>query len=32
MAMGYADEDAPINKWRSPRARLEEYAIFSGFE
>jgi nitroreductase len=32
MAMGYADEDAPINKWRSPRARLEQYAIFSGFE
>ena len=32
IALGYADETAPINNWRSPRARLEEYAIFSGFE
>ena len=32
MAMGYADETAPINSWRSPREPLEAYATFSGFE
>lgn len=32
MALGYADEAAPINSWRAPRARVEEYASFSGFE
>ena len=32
MALGYADEEAPINRWRSPRARLDEYATFDGFE
>jgi nitroreductase len=32
MAMGYADEAAPINNWRSPRAPLDEFAAFSGFD
>lgn len=32
MALGYADEAAAINSWRAPRAPLEEYASFSGFE
>jgi nitroreductase len=32
MALGYADEAAPINGWRSPRAPLDEFATFSGFE
>jgi nitroreductase len=32
MALGYADEAAPINSWRAPRAPLEDYATFSGFE
>jgi len=31
MAMGYADEAAPINRWRSPRAPLDQFASFSGF-
>jgi nitroreductase len=31
MALGHADETAPINGWRSPRAPLGEYATFSGF-
>lgn len=32
MALGYADENVPINGWRAPRAPLEAYASFSGFE
>jgi len=32
MAMGYADESAPINQWRSPRAPVDEFASFDGFE
>ncbi len=32
MALGYADENAPINGWRSPRASVDEFASFSGFE
>jgi len=32
MALGYADEAAAINSWRAPRAPLEEYARFSGFD
>jgi nitroreductase len=32
MALGHADETAPINSWRAPRAPLEEYTSFSGFE
>jgi nitroreductase len=31
MALGHADETAPINSWRSPRAPLDEFATFSGF-
>jgi nitroreductase len=31
MAMGFADEAAPINQWRSPREPLEAFASFSGF-
>ncbi|MGV3635317.1 MAG: nitroreductase family protein [Pseudorhodoplanes sp.] len=31
MALGHADEAAPINGWRSPRAPLNEYARFNGF-
>jgi hypothetical protein len=32
MALGYADEAAPINGWRSPREPLDSFATFSGFE
>lgn len=32
MALGYEDADAPINRWRSPRAPLDEWAHFEGFE
>ena len=32
MALGYADEAAPINNWRSPRAPLDDFATFSGFD
>ncbi len=31
MALGYADEAAPINSWRSPREPLDSWASFSGF-
>jgi nitroreductase len=31
MALGYADEAAPINQWRSPREPLDNFASFSGF-
>ena len=31
MALGYADESAPINRWHSPRAPLDEIATFRGF-
>lgn len=31
MALGHADESAPINGWRSPRAPLSDYASFHGF-
>ena len=31
MAMGYADDAAPINQWRSPREPLDGFATFSGF-
>ncbi|HEX5509683.1 MAG TPA: nitroreductase family protein, partial [Pseudolabrys sp.] len=31
MAVGYADEAAPINGWRSPREPLGIYATFTGF-
>jgi hypothetical protein len=32
MGVGYADENAPINGWRSPREPLEAFATFNGFE
>ncbi len=32
MALGYDDEGAPVNSWRSPRAELKSYASFLGFE
>ena len=31
MALGHANERAPINAWRSPREPVENYATFSGF-
>jgi len=31
MALGYADENAPINSWRAPRAPIDVFATFSGF-
>jgi nitroreductase len=31
MALGFADESAPINRWRSPRVPLDDYASFEGF-
>jgi nitroreductase len=31
MALGFADETAPINGWRSPREPLEAFASFDGF-
>ena len=32
MALGYRDEGAPINRLRTDRATLEEFASFQGFE
>lgn len=32
IALGYADENAPINKWRAPREPLECCATFVGFD
>lgn len=32
MSLGYADESAAINSWRSPRDPLDAFASFSGFE
>ena len=32
MSLGFADESAPINAWRTPRAPLDSYASFEGFE
>lgn len=32
MALGYADANAPVNVWRSPREPLDTYASFDGFE
>jgi nitroreductase len=32
MSIGYADETAPINGWRSPREPLDAFASFEGFE
>ena len=32
MALGYADDAAPINSWRSTREPLDSFAIFEGFD
>lgn len=32
LALGFADEAAPINNWRAPREPLDAFATFSGFE
>jgi len=32
MALGHADETAPINGWRCPREPLDAFASFDGFE
>ena len=32
VALGYADQAADINKWRSSRAPLDVYAMFEGFD
>jgi nitroreductase len=32
MSLGYADESAPINAWRSPREPLDAFASFDGFD
>lgn len=31
MSLGFADPEAPINRWSSPRAPLDQFASFSGF-
>jgi nitroreductase len=31
MALGHADEEAPINQWRAPREPLDAFARFEGF-
>jgi nitroreductase len=31
IALGFADEDAAINRWRAPRAGVDEFATFRGF-
>ena len=31
IALGHADEDAPVNRWRSVRASLDDVASFRGF-
>jgi nitroreductase len=31
IALGHADENAPINAWRAPRVPLSDYANFAGF-
>jgi nitroreductase len=32
IALGHADPDAPINRWRAPREPLDAWARFQGFE
>jgi len=32
MAIGYADESAPINRWRTDRVPVEEFAQLRGFD
>jgi len=31
IALGFADEQAAINRWRAPRAGVDEFATFRGF-
>jgi len=31
IALGHADEDAAVNRWRAPRVPLDEFASFRGF-
>jgi len=31
MALGYADDHAPINSWRAPREPVDAFATFAGF-
>jgi nitroreductase len=31
LALGYADENDPVNRWRTERAPLEDFATFRGF-
>jgi nitroreductase len=31
MALGYADEEAPVNRWRTERAPVADFATFRGF-
>jgi nitroreductase len=31
MALGHADPDAPINRWRSSREAIDRFAVFAGF-
>jgi nitroreductase len=31
LALGYADPDAAINRWRAPRESVESFAVFEGF-
>ena len=31
VALGYADAEAPINRWRTERAPVEDFATFRGF-
>jgi nitroreductase len=32
LALGFADESAPINQWRAPRESLDAFASFAGFD
>ena len=32
MALGHADEAAPINSWRAPREAVDNYVTFMGFD
>jgi hypothetical protein len=31
VALGFADEEAPINRWRSEREGVDAFARFEGF-
>jgi hypothetical protein len=32
LALGHADPDAAVNKWRAPREPLDTFASFEGFD